>query len=113
MVSTLCTAGRVVSLGVQPGYFSRIFIDEAGCGTEPEMLIPLALLTSKGTATSTSNDTKGASLVLAGDPKQLGPILRSPVSLKYGLNLSMLERLMTNPEFKVYQKGRENISSKI
>ncbi len=33
-------------------------------------------------------------LVLAGDPKQLGPVLRSPISLACGLDKSLLERLM-------------------
>ncbi len=41
-------------------------------------------------------------LILAGDPKQLGPILRSPIALKFGLQLSLLERLMANP---VYGRG--------
>ena len=33
-------------------------------------------------------------LILAGDPKQLGPVLRSPIGLKFGLQTSLLERLM-------------------
>ena len=41
-------------------------------------------------------------LVLAGDPKQLGPVLRSPIALKHGLQISLLERLMNNSE--CYQK---------
>ncbi len=41
-------------------------------------------------------------LILAGDPKQLGPILRSPIALKYGLQLSLLERLMDRD---VYGRG--------
>jgi hypothetical protein len=32
--------------------------------------------------------------VLAGDPKQLGPVLMSPFAKMYGLELSLLERLM-------------------
>lgn len=37
-------------------------------------------------------------MVLAGDPKQLGPILRSPFAIDHGLSMSLLERLMTqNP----------------
>ena len=35
-----------------------------------------------------------ASLVMAGDPKQLGPVIRSVIAGKHGLNISLLERLM-------------------
>jgi superfamily I DNA and/or RNA helicase len=33
-------------------------------------------------------------VVLAGDHKQLGPLVRSPLALAYGLGVSMLERMM-------------------
>lgn len=33
-------------------------------------------------------------VVLSGDPKQLGPIVRSDVALKFGLGVSYLDRLM-------------------
>jgi helicase MOV-10 len=49
---------------------------------EPETLIPVAGL-------FTSDKDKGklsGQLVLAGDPKQLGPVLRSPVAVKLGLS---------------------------
>ncbi|PIO16213.1 hypothetical protein AB205_0021170, partial [Aquarana catesbeiana] len=38
----------------------------------------------------------GGQLVLAGDPKQLGPVLRSPIAIEHGLGISLLERLMTH-----------------
>uniref|UniRef100_A0A8C1ESW2 RNA helicase n=1 Tax=Cyprinus carpio carpio TaxID=630221 RepID=A0A8C1ESW2_CYPCA len=41
-------------------------------------------------------------LVLAGDPKQLGPILRSPLAINHGLDVSLLERLMTQND--LYKK---------
>ena len=59
-------------------HFTHIFIDEAGHATEPECIIPVADLLDP-------NHPRGGQLVLAGDPKQLGPILRSPISVKYGL----------------------------
>lgn len=34
-------------------------------------------------------------IVLAGDPMQLGPVIKSRLAMAYGLNVSMLERLMS------------------
>uniref|UniRef100_A0A4W4DXA2 RNA helicase n=1 Tax=Electrophorus electricus TaxID=8005 RepID=A0A4W4DXA2_ELEEL len=93
LVTTLVTAGRLVTGGLPPGHFTHIFLDEAGHAVESEAIIGVAGLLQAETG----------QLVLAGDPKQLGPILRSPFAIKYGLALSLLERLMTqNP---LYQKG--------
>lgn len=41
--------------------------------------------------------------MLAGDPRQLGPVLRSPLTQKHGLGYSMLERLLTYNT--LYKKG--------
>lgn len=41
--------------------------------------------------------------MLAGDPRQLGPVLRSPLAQKHGLGYSMLERLLTYNT--LYKKG--------
>ncbi|XP_051949737.1 putative helicase mov-10-B.1 [Xyrauchen texanus] len=93
LISTLVTAGRLVSGGFPVGHFSHIFVDEAGHAVEPETVISVGGLLNAETG----------QLVLAGDPKQLGPILRSPFAIKYRLGLSLLERLMTQNE--LYQKG--------
>ena len=85
-----------ISTGFPTDHFSHVFVDEAGQATEPEAIIPLAGILRK---------TDGQ-FVMAGDPKQLGPVLRSPVALKFGLQTSLLERLMTTE--KVYQRSAEN-----
>ncbi|KAM4610171.1 putative helicase mov-10-B.1 [Polymixia lowei] len=90
MVTTLLTAGRLVTGGIPPGHFTHVFVDEAGHAVETECLVPLAGLLKSG------------QVVLAGDPKQLGPILRSPWVLKYGMGVSLLERMMK--DFPLYQK---------
>lgn len=36
-------------------------------------------------------------VIIAGDPKQLGPIIRSPIAQKLGLGVSWLDRLMALP----------------
>ncbi|XP_040905865.1 putative helicase mov-10-B.1 [Toxotes jaculatrix] len=92
MVTTLFTAGRLVTGGIPEGHFTHVFVDEAGHAVETECLIPLAGLLHAETG----------QVVLAGDPKQLGPILRSPFALKYGMGVSLLERMMN--DFSLYQK---------
>ncbi|KAI7797624.1 putative helicase mov-10-B.2 [Triplophysa rosa] len=96
LVCTLVTAGRLVSGGVPEGHFSHIFVDEAGHAVESETIISVAGLLSAETG----------QLVLAGDPRQLGPILRSPLAINHGLDVSLLERLMTQKE--LYNR-RENM----
>ena len=63
-----------------------MFIDEAGHATEPETLIPLAGILK--------TVHRGGQIVMAGDPKQLGPVLRSPIAIKHGLERSLIERLI-------------------
>jgi len=84
IVTTLVTAGRLVSAQFPQDHFTHIFIDESGQATEPESVIAMAGLIS----------TKGQ-VVMAGDPKQLGPVIRSSIGVKHGLNISLLERLMS------------------
>ena len=79
---------RLVSAMFPRNHFSHIFIDEAGHATEPECIIPVADLLDP-------NHPTGGQLVLAGDPKQLGPILRSPISVKYGLGEYVVAASMT------------------
>ena len=50
-------------------------MDESGQATEPEMLIPLANL-------SGPKEQKGVQVIMAGDIKQLGSVLRSPIAIK-------------------------------
>lgn len=38
-------------------------------------------------------------IILAGDPMQLGPVIKSRLAMAYGLNVSMLERLMNRPVY--------------
>lgn len=85
LICTLVTAGRLVTGGFSEDHFSHIFVDEAGHAVESETIISVAGLLN----------AEMGQLVLAGDPKQLGPILRSPLAINHGLDVSLLERLMT------------------
>ena len=82
IVCTLVTAGRLTSANFPPGHFTHIFIDEAGQALEPEALIAIA-----GIFESDITLKDGGQVVLAGDPEQLGPVLRSPVAIRSGLGL--------------------------
>ena len=66
---------RLVSGGIPDQHFTHVFIDEAGQSLQPECVVPLAGMFSTETQ-------KGGQLVLAGDPQQLGPVLRSPVAIQ-------------------------------
>ena len=69
---------RLVSASFPRHHFTHIFIDEAGHATEPECIIPVADLLDP-------DNYRGGQLVLAGDPKQLGPILRCKKTQDCGL----------------------------
>jgi len=78
---TIASGGKLPNEGMS-GHFSHIFMDEAGHAIEPLALSCFA-------------DTikKDPVIVLAGDPKQLGPIIRSQIAKDFGLEKSLLERL--------------------
>ncbi|KAL4226058.1 hypothetical protein ACF0H5_014046 [Mactra antiquata] len=83
IISTCVSAGIIYTLGIKPGHFTHVFIDEAGQATEPEAMISSCLV----------SQTQGQ-IILAGDPQQLGPVLMSKFAKTYGLQYSLLERLI-------------------
>lgn len=82
IVSTCTSAGYLASQCTLPGWFTHVFVDEAAQALEPEVLIPI------------STAEPGALIVLAGDFKQLGPVIRSPEAAALGLDTSLLERMV-------------------
>lgn len=58
-------------------------MDEVGHSIEPEMIIPIIGLLTKKRKNTTNCEFRG-SLVLAGDPKQLGPVIRSTLAVRLG-----------------------------
>jgi helicase MOV-10 len=71
-------AGRLFLIGVPNSHFSVIAIDEAGQAQEPEILVCLEGLVCVTTL-----------VVLAGDHKQLGSVIRSTIASDNGLAMSM------------------------
>ncbi|XP_063998494.1 RNA helicase Mov10l1 [Pogoniulus pusillus] len=82
IIVTCSSAGMFYQTGVRLGHFTHVILDEAGQASEPESLIPLGLISEAN-----------GQVVLVGDPKQLGPVIKSQIALAFGLNISLLERL--------------------
>ncbi|KAM7261923.1 hypothetical protein ACFE04_021000 [Oxalis oulophora] len=60
IISTCMNSSVFFNKGIRRGYFSHIFLDEAGQTSEPECMVPISYLCQKEIV-----------VVLAGDPKQL------------------------------------------
>ncbi|CAH1782580.1 unnamed protein product, partial [Owenia fusiformis] len=87
IITTCSSTGSLYNLGLRVGHFTHCFIDEAGQATEPEVLVAVGLVATH----------PEGQIVLAGDPMQLGPVLRSNLAKTYGLEISLLERLIERP----------------
>lgn len=95
VVSTLISAGVPHALGVPRGHFTHIFIDEAAEGSEPMTMVSIKTLAGDST-----------NVFLAGDMKQLRPVIHSPIARVLGLKVSYMERLMQLPIYN-YKMGSE------
>ncbi|KAF8067812.1 P-loop containing nucleoside triphosphate hydrolase protein [Lyophyllum atratum] len=91
VIVTTCVSASVVSgIGIPRGHYSHIFIDEAGQATEPEVFIAIKTMANPMT-----------NVVLSGDHKQLGPIIRSKMACELGLETSYIERLMNRDAYNL------------
>ena len=94
VVATLNTASKLYNQGVPRGHFDMICVDEAGQAIEPEAVAPVAAMLGES-----------GQLVLAGDPKQLGPVIHHSLAKTHGLSVSLLERLMERPLYRPTQRA--------
>lgn len=92
VVSTCVSASVFHGIGMERGHFGYIFVDEAGQATEPEVMIAVKTMADNATR-----------VILSGDHKQLGPIIRSNVARAMGLETSYLERLMGRDGYEEVQ----------
>lgn len=88
IVCTLMSCGRIVSARADwSGHFDYIFIDEAACQSEQQTLVPIVGLGMSGNRVT-------AQIVLSGDHKQLGFIVKHKEAKKLGMEISMMDRIM-------------------
>jgi helicase MOV-10 len=97
IVCTCVSSFWLRALGLQRGHFSHIFVDEAGQAYESETTIPIKFLASNGT-----------NVVLSGDPKQLGPIVRSDIAKTLRMSWSFLDRLMAREPYQFLSESNSN-----
>uniref|UniRef100_A0A0K2TFB5 RNA helicase n=1 Tax=Lepeophtheirus salmonis TaxID=72036 RepID=A0A0K2TFB5_LEPSM len=87
IVVTTCTSSSFFSRIKDFRRFTHVFVDEAGFVLEPDILTPLNFV-----------DIEEGQIVLAGDEKQLSPVLSSSLAKEFGLAYSLIERLCSfNP----------------
>lgn len=106
IICTFVTAARIASASFPPGHITHVFLDECGHSMEPECIAALAGIIE--------NDGQ---VVLAGDPHQLGPVIRNQQCFSSGkhfsnngLDKSYLERLM---EREMYQPSEGQFNRKV
>ncbi|XP_040452539.1 RNA helicase Mov10l1 [Falco naumanni] len=97
IITTCSSAGMFYQTEIRLGHFTHVILDEAGQASEPESLIPIGLISEAN-----------GQIVLAGDPKQLGPVIKSKLALTFGLNISLLERLTSR---EIYMRDEDAFSA--
>lgn len=94
IVSTCTNSAQLFGIGVGKDHFTHIILDEAAQVMEPEALIPLSLA------------NKQCTIIMAGDPKQLGPRFQNKAVQQHELAKSIMERLST---YAPYSEGENRI----
>ena len=88
VVCTLILSVKLFAVGVSDKHFTYLFVDEAGHTTEADLMVAL----------QSAPNVKH--MMLAGDHKQLGAVVRARPSIAAGMQVSPLERLQNDPLMK-------------
>ncbi|KAL2358548.1 P-loop containing nucleoside triphosphate hydrolase protein [Cryomyces antarcticus] len=91
-------------------HWGALLMDEAAQSTEPESLIPLAVVMPPDEAGPSVNEKKnrGPLLIMAGDQKQLGPRTASRVD---AVRTSLFERLFERPRYRDHPLSRKRVNT--
>ncbi|KAL4423314.1 hypothetical protein ABPG77_006109 [Micractinium sp. CCAP 211/92] len=118
VVATCCAAALIQEGEFEgcPCSFTHVLIDEAGQALLPEALVPLGLLAPPPAVATleAAAAQPGWGAVLCGDPRQLGPIVRSKAAAAAGLAASLLELCVSHHSavaFQVLRMGRTPATS--
>ncbi|ALC40978.1 CG6967 [Drosophila busckii] len=100
IVATLCTVGRLVTDNLGKfNFFTHVFIDEAGASTEPESLIGIMGI----------KQHNACHVILSGDHKQLGAVIKNNRCATLGLNHSLMERLLRSELYALDENGNYDV----
>lgn len=98
-------------------HWTHLLIDEAAQASEPEVLIPISVVTTSPSVQSdrAASEVQASQpfvpqLVLCGDPNQLGPIVASHSARNDELDVSLLERLFERPVYAEHPLARSKFS---
>ncbi|TKA77989.1 hypothetical protein B0A49_02517 [Cryomyces minteri] len=91
-------------------HWGALLMDEAAQSTEPESLIPLAVVMPPDEARPSVNGKKqrGPLFIMAGDQKQLGPRTASRVN---AVKTSLFERLFERPLYRDHPLSRKRVNA--
>lgn len=96
VIGTLGSISILYNLELPKDHFTHVIIDEAGQCTEPDTAIPLEYVSEYA-----------GQIVLAGDPKQLGPVVVSDLAKKFGLDESLILRFLNKSSNKFTPYARD------
>lgn len=88
IASTFMTCFRLQNRGVNPGYFSHIFMVDASSATEPDTMVALANFVTDETA-----------VVITGSRTKYADRVRSDIARRNGLKRSYFHRLMESEPY--------------
>ncbi|XP_050076127.1 probable RNA helicase armi [Anopheles maculipalpis] len=95
-ISTCLGVGSLMLMNFNANHFTHVIIDEAGQAMEPNTLVPICQVSRSV-----------GSVVLVGDPKQLGHSVHFAESEEWNFNMSLLERLLSR---RLYTVDRQRFS---